>query len=222
MPAVAQVLELAELVERDAAWKHLRADSAPVIAGLLGTHVGGDERRVDAEELYERIDADLERLRAQGLTLPLTAEGYCGEWRSASDAGRSFAAFAQLVLDPALGAAFEADIRRILDRGFARDLTSDERRALRSFLTTLKGRSAEIHDVITLFARGLRHYVQSQDYQRDRVLRTLLREAQHAVRPAAISLSPCWRAESASAGDGCPASSRMGRGHSRPRDSGLA
>ena len=42
---------------------------------------------------------------------------------SDSDAGRSFAAFSQLVLDPALGAAFEADIRRILDRGFARDLT---------------------------------------------------------------------------------------------------
>jgi len=83
VPAVAQVLELAQLAERDAAWKLLRADSAPVVAGLLGTHLGGDERRVDAEELYERIDADLERLRAQGLILPLTAKGYCGEWRSA-------------------------------------------------------------------------------------------------------------------------------------------
>ena len=83
VPAVAQVLELAHLAERDSAWKLLRADSAPVVAGLLGTHLGGDERRVDAEELYERIDADLERLRAQGLILPLTAKGYCGEWRSA-------------------------------------------------------------------------------------------------------------------------------------------
>lgn len=335
VPAVAQVLELAMLVERDSAWRLLRADSAPVIAGLLGVHLGGDERRIDAEELYERLDADLERLRAQGAPLPLSAKGYCVEWRAAgflvrrpsseargetlelspdaiagirflqgraaprssvtesrlaslaaqvrrlaidtdpdatarialleeeveqierriaslrsgdevaidadralerardvlaqaadvpddfarvrsefetlnaslrakiiesdvsqaavvdevfrgidhiseSDAGRSFAAFSQLVLDPALGAAFEADIRRILDRGFARELSVDERRALRGFLTTLKGRSAEIHDVITLFARALRRYVQSQDYQRDRVLRTLLREAQHA------------------------------------------
>jgi hypothetical protein len=343
--AVAQVLELAQLVERDAAWKLLRADSAPVIAGLLGVHLGGDERRVDADELYERLDDDLERLRGQGVPLPLTAKGYCAEWRSAgflvrrpsseargetlelspdaiagirflqgraaprssvtesrlaslaaqvrrlaidtdpdvtarialleeeiegielriaslhagdeaaldadralervrdvlaqaadvpddfarvraefealnaslrakivesdvsqaavvdevfrgidhisdSDAGRSFAAFAQLVLDPALGAAFEADIRRILDRGFARELTADERRALRAFLTTLKGRSAEIHDVITLFARALRRYVQSQDYQRDRVLRTLLREAQHAGVEAAAHTRP--------------------------------
>lgn len=352
VPAVARVLELAQLVERDAAWKLLRADSAPVIAGLLGVHLGGDERRVDAEELYERIDADLERLRAQGVSLPLSAKGYCGEWRYAgflvrrpsseargetlelspdaiagirflqgraaprssatesrlaslaaqvhrlaidtdpdvsarialleeeiegierrienlrsgdeatidedralervrdvlgqaadvpddfarvraefealntslrtkivesdvsqasvvdevfrgidhisdSDAGRSFAAFAQLVLDPALGAAFEADIRRILDRGFARNLTSDERRALRSFLSTLKGRSAEIHDVITLFARALRRYVQSQDYQRDRVLRTLLREAQHAGVEAAAHTRP-WHPTSLS------------------------
>ena len=69
MPAVAQILELAQLVERDTAWKLLRADSAPTISGLLGIHLGGDERRVDAEELYERIDADLERLRAQGLRM---------------------------------------------------------------------------------------------------------------------------------------------------------
>ena len=345
MPAIAQVLELAQLAEHDAAWKLLRADSAPVVAGLLGTHLGGDERRVDAEELYERIDADLERLRAQGVPLPLTGKGYCTEWRSAgflvrrpsseargetlelspdaiagirflqgraaprssvtesrltslaaqvrrlaidtdpdasarialleeeidtiqrrieslragdegaldadralerardvlsqaadvpddfarvraefealnaslrarivesdvsqaavvdevfrgidhisdSDAGRSFAAFAQLVLDPALGAAFDADIRRILDRGFARDLTAEERRALRTFLMTLKGRSAEIHDVITVFARALRRYVQSQDYQRDRVLRTLLREAQHAGVEATAHIRP--------------------------------
>lgn len=63
-PAVAQVLELTQLAERDAAWMLLRADSAPVVAALLGTHLGGDERRVDAEELYERIDSDLERLRS--------------------------------------------------------------------------------------------------------------------------------------------------------------
>lgn len=345
MPTVVTVLELVALAERDTAWRLLRADNAPVIAGLLGVHLGGDERRIDADDLYERIDVDLERLRAQGITLPLTAKGYCDEWRSAgflvrraapdargetlelspdaiagirflqarttprssvtesrlasiaaqvrrlaidtdpdvsarialleeeisaierqverlrsgdeaaidgdralervrdvlaqaadvpddfsrvraefealnaslrakiiesdasqasvvdevfrgidhiadSDAGRSFAAFAQLVLDPALGAAFEADIRRVLDRGFAYELTVAERRSLRTFLATLKSRSAEIHAVITLFARALRRYVQSQDYQRDRLMRTLLREAQHAGVAAAAHTRP--------------------------------
>lgn len=343
--ATAQVLEFVQLAERDGAWKLLRADNAPVIAGLLGTHLGGDERRADAEELYERIDTDLEGLRAQGFSLPLTAKGYCADWRSAgflvrrpsadsrgetlelspdgivairfvegrerprstvtesrlaslaaeirrlaidtdpdssarialleeeverierriralrsgeeaaldteralervrdllaqaadvpddfarvraefeslnvslrarivesegsqasvvdevfrgidhisdSDAGRSFVAFSQLVLDPALGAAFAADIGRVLDRGFTRELSAAERRALRTFLTTLKSRSAEIHDVITQFARALRRYVQSQDYQRDRVLRTLLREAQHAGVAASAHTRP--------------------------------
>ncbi|MGV9193677.1 DUF3375 family protein [Microbacterium sp. MC2] len=60
MPAVAHVLELAQIAERDAAWGLVRADNAPVIAGLLGVHLGGDERRADAEELYERLDVDLE------------------------------------------------------------------------------------------------------------------------------------------------------------------
>lgn len=345
MPAVAQTFRLAQLKESDAAWRLLDADSAPVIAGLLGHHLGGDERRVDAEELYGRLDADLERLRAQGLSLPLSGKGYCVQWRTAgflnrrasaesrgetlelspdailairfiqsraaprvsatesrlaslasqirqlaidtdpdtatriilleeeierierriqtlrsgdeaalddtralervrdllaqaadvpddfarvradfealnaslrqkiveseasqasvvdevfrgvdhiaeSEAGRSFAAFSQLVLDPALGTAFEADIRRVLDRGFADTLTPGERRLLRTFLTTLKSRSAEIHDVITLFARALRRYVQSQDYQRDRVMRRLLRDAQHAGIRAAPNIRP--------------------------------
>lgn len=347
MPAVAQVLQLAQITERDGAWRLLRADNAPVIAGLLGAHLSGDDRRLDAEELYERLDIDLERLRAQEFSLPLSAKGYCAQWRAAgflirrpsadargetlelspdaiaairfvqgraqprtsvtesrlsslaaqvrqlaidtdpdaaarialleeevqrlerrieslrsgeesaldadralertrdllaqaadvpddfarvraefealnaslrakivesdasqaavvdevfrgidhisdSDAGRSFAAFSQLVLDPALGAAFESDIRRVLDRGFARELSPTERRTLRTFLTTLKDRSAEVHDVVTMFARALRRYVQSQDYQRDRVLRALLREAQHAGVEAAAHTRPWY------------------------------
>lgn len=345
MSAAAPALELVPLVKRDVALQLIRADFAPVIAGLLGTHLGERTRRLDAEELYERLDDDLEQLRANGLSLPLTGQGYCAQWRAAgflvrraaldsrgetfelspdamaavrflqsraaprssatesrlasiaaqvrrlaidtdpdaaarialledekdaldrriaalrsgddgtldvdralertrdllaqaadvpddfarvrtefeslnaslrarivesegsqsavidevflgidhiadSDAGRSFSAFSRLVLDPALNAAFESDIRRILDRGFAQELTGDERRTLRTFLATLKERSAEIHDVITIFARALRRYVQSQDYQRDRVLRGMLREAMHAGAAAAPSVKP--------------------------------
>lgn len=345
MPAVAQVLEFTRLASSDAALRLLRADNAPVIAGLLGVHLGVEERRLGSEELYERLEADLERLRAQDLDLPLSAKGYCAQWRAAgllvrrasvgvrgetlelspdaiaairfiqgrsvprstvtesrlsslamqvrqlaietdpdvsariglleediagltaridalrsgteatlederalervrdlltqaadvpddfarvrsqfellnsalrakivesdasqaavidevfrgidhissSDAGRSFEAFSQLVLDPALGAAFEADIRRVLDRGFASELSPSERRALRTFLRTLKERSGEIHDVVTVFARALRRYVQSQDFQADRVIGTLLRQAQHAGVGASRHIKP--------------------------------
>ncbi len=340
MPATARALRLIQLLEEDAAWRLLRADNAPVVAALLGERLRAENARMDADELYERIDADLDDLRNHGLVLPQTARAYVTQWRNAgfivrrateatrgetfelssagivalrfldsreaprrsltesrltslssqlrqlaidtdpesnrrlqrlmqerdaldariaaihagedgaltgeraiervhdllaqasevpddfarvraefedlnvmlrarildtdasqgdvlddifrgvdliadSDAGRSFAGFSDLVLDPALGTAFEDDVRRVLECDFARELTPGERRALREFLTTLKDRSAEIHGVITQFARGLRRYVRSQDYQRDRVLRGLIQEAMSAARIAA-------------------------------------
>ena len=107
-----------------------------------------------------------------------------------SDAGQSFAGFSALVLEPALGASFDDNVDRVLDRGFAGKLTAEERRFLRRFILTLKSRSTEIQDVVTSFARGLRRYVQSQDFQRDRVLRDLLRGALAAGVPAAARTKP--------------------------------
>lgn len=345
VPATARALRLLQRLEEDAAWRLLRADNAPIVAALLGEHLDGDANRLDADDLYERIDADLDDLRAHGLTLPQTAQAYVKAWRDAgflvrrsavdargetlelsgagvaalrflesrdaprrsltesriaslsaqlrqlaidtdpsssrrlqrlleerdaidarvaaiqegrddaltgeravervqdllaqaaevpddfarvrtefeelnallrrrilesgqtqrevlddvfrgvdliaeSDAGRSFSGFSSLVLDPALGAAFEEDVRHVLDREFAGSLTVAERRALRGFLATLKERSAEVHDVVTQFARGLRRYVRSQDYQRDRVLRGLIQEALATARETGSTLKP--------------------------------
>ncbi|BDZ61530.1 uncharacterized protein MSMEG_1279/MSMEI_1241 [Demequina sediminis] len=345
VPATARALRLLQRLEEDAAWRLLRADNAAIVAALLKEHLDGDANRRDAEDLYERIDADLDDLRTHGLSLPQTAQAYVKAWRDAgflvrrttpdtrtetlelsgaglaalrflesrdaprrsltesrlaslsaqlrqlaidtdpsserrlarlreeraaidariaaieegrddalageratervqdllaqaaevpddfarvrtefeqlntllrrrilesgesqrevlddvfrgvdliaeSDAGRSFAGFSALVLDPALGTAFEEDVRHVLERDFARALSIAERRALREFLTTLKDRSAEIHDVITQFARGLRRYVRSQDYQRDRVLRGLIQEALGEARESASAIKP--------------------------------
>lgn len=345
VPATARALRLLQRLEEDAAWRLLRADNAPIVAALLKEHLDGDTPRLTAEDLYERLEADLDDLRAHGIVLPQTAQAYVKAWRDAgflvrrtsgdtrtetlelsgaglaalrflesrdaprrsltesrltslstqlrqlaidtdpsssrrlarlreerdaldariaaiqegrddalageravervqdllaqaaevpddfarvrtefedlntllrmrilesgqsqkdvlddvfrgvdliaeSDAGRSFAGFSALVLDPALGTAFEEDVRQVLERDFARELTLAERRALREFLSTLKDRSAEIHDVITQFARGLRRYVRSQDYQRDRVLRGLIQEAMSAARDTAPHVKP--------------------------------
>jgi len=332
-------------MDEDAAWRLLRADNAPIVAALLAEHLGAQSTRMDADELYERIDADLDELRSHRIDLARTARAYVTDWRNAgflvrrtteesrgetyelssaglaalrfidareaprrsltesrlaslsaqvrqlaidtdpesarrlarleeeraaidariaairegsdnalageravervrdllaqaaevpddfarvraefealngmlrarileagqeqrevlddvfrgvdliadSDAGRSFAAFTALVLDPALGTAFEDDVRQILEREYARELAAGERRALRDFLPTLQDRSAEIHAVITQFARGLRRYVRSQDYQRDRVLRSLIQDAMIAARAAAPEMRP--------------------------------
>lgn len=93
-----------------------------------------------------------------------------------SEAGRSFSGFANTLLDPEIGEAFDNDIQRVLGRSYAQGMHSEDRRFLRHLTRMMKDRSAEIHQVITTFARGLRRFVQSQDYQRDRVLRQELRE----------------------------------------------
>lgn len=346
MSATARALRLLRRAEEDDAWRLLRADNAPFAVALLAEHLGGDERRMDADELAEAIDADLDELRSYGHDLPLSARGYLTAWRTSgliarrpsedvraetyeltvdalaalrflearespqhaatasrlaslsmqltqlaidsdpqaerrlerlraerdritaqieaiqsgesddvltgpraverlgellsqasevpddftrvrgvfeelsstlragilesdatqravldevfrgvdligdSDAGRSFTAFSSLVLDPALGAAFEEDIRQVLERDFAQEFTATQRRRLRGFLDELKTRTAEIHDVITVFARGLRRYVQSQDYQRDRVLRSKLLTAMSHARAAMQTTKP--------------------------------
>lgn len=107
-----------------------------------------------------------------------------------SDEGRTFAAFTALVLDPARGTEFEDDVAQVLDRPFAKSLDPVDRRLLRRFLGTLKERSAEVQDVVTSFARGLRRYVQSQDYQRDRVLRSAIQGTLSVGARAARTTKP--------------------------------
>lgn len=341
----ARALALTRLRDDDVTWRLLRSDLAPVIAGVLGAHLGDDTRRLPVSDLIEAVDADLDDLRDQGFALPRTAQAYCTEWRSAgylvrrpsddnrgetyelsagalralrtldaladprpsitesrltsiaqqlsslaidtdpdqtrrlglltaqrdaldaeigrvkagdvsviddaraaertreilkqitelpgdfaqvrvsfeslnrllherliesdasqrqvlddvfrgvdliadSDEGRSFAHFLRLVLDPERGAEFDRDIDQVLERDFSGSLTPAERRALRRLLPTLKREGGDIHGVITSFARGLRRYVQSQQYQRDRVLRGTIREALSAALDAAPHTRP--------------------------------
>jgi hypothetical protein len=61
----------------------LRARNAPVAIAILEKQLGGDQRRVSAPVLFERIEDDLEELRSHGFELPQTAQQYCAEWRSA-------------------------------------------------------------------------------------------------------------------------------------------
>ncbi|MBC7298723.1 MAG: DUF3375 family protein, partial [Demequina sp.] len=83
MSATTRALALLQHLEEDTAWRLLRADNAPVVAALLAEHLTGDVSLLDADELYERIDADLDDLRSRGLSLPQTARAYVAEWRKA-------------------------------------------------------------------------------------------------------------------------------------------
>ncbi len=104
--------------------------------------------------------------------------------------GSTFAAFSALLRDPERYAAFDADIAAVLDRDFARSLSVETRRALRSLVREMKTGSRDVHGILTEFARGLRRYVHSQEFQRDRMLRTLLQEALAAAVPARREVKP--------------------------------
>ena len=326
------VRELLRVRADDVGWALFRADNSALIAGLLGTHLGDERRRLPDVELYELLDADLDALRDPDLDLPMTAQGYCADWLASgylvrrpllgargeslelspgalnaivtlrqlvaprqsvtesrlqsvstqlsrlaidtdpdfgrrltqlelersridaeiervragdvdvlddqralervrdilaqaqempsdfarvraefddlnrrlrewildseashrpvledvfrgvdliaeSDEGRTFAAFSALVLDPDLGDDFDDSLNQLLSRAFSTQLSAADRQFLRRFIPMLKDHAVEIHTVMTNFARGLRRYVQTQEFQRDRALRQLMRDA---------------------------------------------
>ena len=107
-----------------------------------------------------------------------------------SDQGRTFTAFSSLIRDPARSATLDADIAAVLTREFAHTLPPEVRRTLRSLVRDLKAGSRDVHGVLTEFARGLRRYVHSQEFQRDRVLGRLLAQALVAAGPAAAATKP--------------------------------
>lgn len=107
-----------------------------------------------------------------------------------SDEGQTFSAFSTLIRDPERSSALESDLAAVLDRDFMQRLSPDARRTLRSLVYDLKRNSREVHTVLTEFARGLRRYVYSQEFQRDRALRDALQEALAAAIPASRRVRP--------------------------------
>ena len=61
-------------------WRLLAAANGPIILGLLETHLYEQDRSLPASIFYERIERDLEELRARGENLPQTAQAYAAQW----------------------------------------------------------------------------------------------------------------------------------------------
>lgn len=58
----------------------LKAEHMPVLAAVLGEHLGGSQRILPATEFLTELDADLAELRDHGFDLPRTAQQYLSEW----------------------------------------------------------------------------------------------------------------------------------------------
>lgn len=107
-----------------------------------------------------------------------------------SDEGRTFSGFSSLLREPERSSQLDFDISAILDRDFAGTLDPSARRSLRGLVKDLKRGSREVHGVLAEFARSLRRYVYSQDFQQDRALRTALQGALAAAVPAVRHTKP--------------------------------
>ena len=187
---------LAERIERIASGEDTVLDERRAVERLDDVLTQAADLPVD----FARVRARFGELNQELRRRILTDEGLPGDvlenvFRGvdlieSSDEGQTFAAFSRMVRDPAMSAAFQADIRAVLERDFAADLPPATRRAVRGLARTLQDGSSAVQDTLTEFARGLRRYVLSQEYHRDRRLHVALREALRAAADAAPATRP--------------------------------
>jgi len=138
-------------------------------------------------EDFARVRAELESinrsLRAQLIEEPASRGSVLDEifrgvdLLAASDAGRSFAAFHSLLLDPERTVSVDDDIDELLARPFASKLSETQRVGLRDLLPGMQDSGAEISAVMTALGRSLRRFVQSEELAEDRAVHQQLRSA---------------------------------------------
>jgi hypothetical protein len=181
---------LAERDELDLQIAAVQAGDFPVLDGAraiersteilaLASEIPGD---------FARVRADLENLNRALRAQILDDDGDRGDtlgdvFRGVdligqSDAGRSFTAFYDTILDPGRSSQIDEWIDAVLARPFASQLTADQRRRFRALLTQMEDAASEVHTTMTSLSRSLRHFVQSRTYEEHRRLQKLLRSAQ--------------------------------------------
>ena len=71
-------------------WRLLASDKAPAFIALLQSELYDEQKSLPASVFYERIERDLEELRAVGEELPQTAQAYVGNWLAEGYVERRF------------------------------------------------------------------------------------------------------------------------------------
>ena len=109
---------------------------------------------------------------------------------SESEHGKTFTAFWRLLTDGEQSATLQESLEEVTSRPFAQQLELRERRFLQNLTATLMTEGGAVHDVIQQFARSLKIFVQSREFQEQRRLHQLLKEAQHAALQARQAVRP--------------------------------
>ena len=148
----------------------------------LADDLAGDFRRVRDE--FDQLNRGLrERLvDSEGNRGEVLDSLFAGiDLISESEAGRTFTAFWRLLTDPEQEAILSQALDSVMQREFTAALDLRERRFLQRLTHTLLEQGGEVHDVLQVFARSLKSFVQSREYLEQRRLNHLLREAERAA-----------------------------------------
>lgn len=110
-----------------------------------------------------------------------------------SSAGKTFSAFWSLLTDPEQSTYLETSLDSVTRREFMRLLPKEDRVFLTGLTRTLLDRAGSVNNVQTGFAKSLRVYVQSREYQEHRRLTKLL----HSAKSDALAVRGVLRPEKA-------------------------
>jgi hypothetical protein len=157
----------------------------------LANEVPGDFARVSED--IERLNKNLREqiIQQAGTRGDILDQVFAGvDGIENSEAGRSFSAFYNLVLDPEQANAFDDSVDEVLSRSFAWALPDIEIVALRCWLSALQTESSQVRNVMTGLARSLRRFVESHAFREHRRLADALAEARLAVLEASRRVRP--------------------------------
>ncbi len=136
-PVVATAARLHRLRD-ETAWSMLRGEHGHLVAAILRARfLEGDEPRLPASLLFERVADDLTELRAAGYDLPRTAQQYCEQWRTAGLLERRTGAAGQ-------DETYELSSDAVAALRIVAELESPPRTATESRLTTVMDQLARV------------------------------------------------------------------------------
>ena len=145
----------------------------------LADELAADFRLVrdDFDQLNRQLRADLlnnEGSRGQVLEQLFVGMDLIGE----TPAGKTFYAFWRLLTDIEQTTIFSEALTEVIERDFAKQLGSEERRFLRNLTNRLLDEGGSVHEVLHTFSRSLRTFVQSREYLEQRRFTSVLRVSQ--------------------------------------------
>lgn len=148
----------------------------------LAQELTADFRSV--RDQFERLNRELRQnlLETEGSRSAVLEQLFDGiDLIAGSEAGRTFYAFWRLLTDAEQSATLVESLGEVTDRPFAKQLDARERKFLLQFTRTLLQEGGNVHDVLQNFAKSLRSFVQSREFQEQRRMNALLREATQAA-----------------------------------------